>query len=356
MPAASNMPVQSQSGTPVSSSWEALGTSAVLLVTDPSALARARAIVERELAEIDRACSRFRPDSDLQRVNAGAGRFVPVSRLLIEAVQVALRAAELTDGDVDPTVGNALALAGYDRDWALLSKPIDEPDRLSRAGESNRAGAESFSGAESFPDTFQPPTIRALVTPGWQAIEIDSERAAIRVPMGVRLDLGATAKAWVADRAAGAVHEATGAGNLVSLGGDIATAGAAPEDGWRIYVTDDHRSASGGSGQTISIRSGAIATSSTAVRRWSHEGQTRHHIIDPTTGTPVAQTWRTASVAAQTCLDANIASTAALVRAASAPAWLEQLGLPARLVSNDGAVHRVHGWPEPVVEPQSESL
>jgi thiamine biosynthesis lipoprotein len=336
--------------TPVQSSWEALGTNAVLWVTDPGAMASARAIVERELERIDRACSRFRADSDLQRVNARAGRFVPVGELLIEAVEVALRAAELTDGDVDPTIGNALMLAGYDRDWTLLRKPADAPDRSAPGGESKQAGAESFSG------TFQPSKIRALVTPGWQAIEIDRERAAIRIPTGVLLDLGATAKAWVADRAATAVSEATGAGSLVSLGGDIATAGGAPEDGWRIYVTDDHRSAPGRQGQTIAIRSGGIATSSTAVRRWSHEGRTRHHIIDPTTGTPVARTWRTASVAAETCLDANIAATAALIRAASAPAWLEQLGLPARLVSNDGVVHRVSSWPAPVPEPQSELL
>ncbi len=336
--------------TPVQGSWKALGTSAVLLVTDPGAMASARAIVERELEGIDRACSRFRTDSELQRVNARAGRFVPVGELLIEAVEVALRAAELTDGDVDPTIGNALVLAGYDRDWALLHKPADAPDRPAPGGENKQAGAESFS------DTLQPSTIRALITPGWQAIEIDRERAAIRIPTGVRLDLGATAKAWVADRAARAVSEATGAGSLVSLGGDIATAGDAPEGGWRIYVTDDHRSAPGRQGQTIAISSGGVATSSTAVRRWSHEGRTRHHIIDPATDAPVARTWRTASVAAQTCLDANIASTAALVRAGSAPAWLEQLGLPARLVSTEGAVRLVSGWPAPVAGPQSESL
>jgi thiamine biosynthesis lipoprotein ApbE len=313
------MPVRTR--TPVSSSWEALGTSAVLIVTDPRALARARAIVERELDRVDRACSRFRADSDLQRVNTGAGRLVSVSPLLIEAVEVALRAAELTDGDVDPTVGNALLLAGYDRDWRLLQKPDDEFER---------AGTLA---------------IKARITPGWRAIEIERELVAIRVPTGVRLDLGATAKAWAADRAADAVHAETGAGSLVSLGGDIATAGAAPEAGWRIYVTDDHRDASGGQGQTISIASGGIATSSTAVRRWSHEGRTRHHIIDPVTGEPVAQTWRTASVAAETCLDANIASTAALIRAGSAPVWLERLGLPARLVSGDGSVRLVSGWP-----------
>jgi FAD:protein FMN transferase len=301
--------------------WEALGTSVVLLVDDPDALATARTIVERELRLIDRACSRFRPDSDLQRVNAGAGRFVSVDPLLIEAVQGALRAAVLTDGDVDPTVGNALILAGYDRDWTLLERPAEESEVTAR------------------------PSITALVTPGWRAIELDHERSAIRVPTGVRLDLGATAKAWVADRAAAVVHEATGAGSLIGLGGDVATAGAAPEDGWRIYVTDDHRRAPGRQGQTITIQSGGIATSSTTARRWHHEGRTRHHIIDPATGAPVASSWRTVSVAAETCLDANIASTAALIRADTAPAWLERLGLPARLVGNDGAVLLVGGWP-----------
>jgi thiamine biosynthesis lipoprotein ApbE len=343
------MPVSTS--TPVSSSWEALGTSAVLVVTDPRVLGRARAIVERELEEIDSACSRFRADSDLQRANAGAGRFIPVSPLLVDAVEVALRAAELTDGDVDPTVGNALVLAGYDRDWRLLQKPADEPDRAGGPGEGDRAGQPdeddravrgNLAGSSLHP---RRPVIRANVTPGWRTIEIEREPAAIRIPTGVRLDLGATAKAWAADRAADAVHEETGAGSLVSLGGDIATAGGAPEAGWRIYVTDDHRSAPGGQGQTISILSGGIATSSTAVRRWSHEGQSRHHIIDPVTGAPVVRTWRTASVAAETCLDANIASTAALIRAGSAPAWLEHLGLPARLVSTDGVVRLVSGWP-----------
>jgi thiamine biosynthesis lipoprotein len=342
------MPVSAS--TPVSSSWEALGTSAVLVVSDPHVLGRARAIVERELDLIDRACSRFRADSDLQRANACAGRFIPVSLLLVEAVEVALRAAELTGGDVDPTVGNALVLAGYDRDWRLLQRPAEESDRVEGPGEGDRAGRPDEGDralCESLLDRPRRPAIRARVTPGWQAIEIEREPAAIRIPTGVRLDLGATAKAWAADRAANAVHAGTGAGSLVSLGGDIATAGAAPEAGWPIYVTDDHRSAPGRQGQTISIVSGGLATSSTAVRRWSHEGQTRHHIIDPVTGAPVARTWRTASVAAETCLDANIASTAALIRARAAPAWLEQLGLPARLVSNDGAVRLVGGWPVP---------
>jgi len=298
--------------------WEALGTSVVLRLTDPDALAPARARIERELDAIDRACSRFRTDSELSRVNARAGRPVWVSPLLIEALEVALRAAELTGGDVDPTVGEALELAGYDRDWQLLATPSNEPEQT---------------------------TITVRLRAGWQMVTLDRATSSIRVPTGVRLDLGATAKAWAADRAAHAAAEATGCGVLVSLGGDIATSGPAPASGWRIRVTDDHRSDPFAPGQTISIRSGGLATSSTAVRRWSHEGHTMHHIIDPNTGAPVRATWRTVSVAAADCTDANIATTAALVRAHAAPAWLAEMGLPARLVDWDGHVKAVGDWP-----------
>ncbi|HSZ14659.1 MAG TPA: FAD:protein FMN transferase [Solirubrobacteraceae bacterium] len=300
--------------------WEALGTSAVLRVSDPEELAEARAAVERELAAIDLTCSRFRPDSELARLNARAGRSVRVSPLLMEALELALRAAELTSGDVDPTVGRALELAGYDRDWRLLDPATGQPEA--------------------------PLAIAVRVRSGWSEIALDRARASVTVPAGVKLDLGASAKAWAADRAAAAAHEATGCGVLVSLGGDIATAGDAPGEGWAIRVTDDHRSHHSAPGQTISIGSGGLATSSTAVRRWSHGGHTMHHIIDPRTGAPVRSAWRTVSVAAASCADANIAATAALVRSRAAAAWLDELGLPARLVAADGGVIAVGAWPQ----------
>ena len=302
-----------------SASWEALGTSVVLRTTDPAALPLARTTVEHELEAIDVACSRFRDDSELSRANARAGRRVSVGPLLLEALEVALRAAELTDGDVDPTVGRALELAGYDRDWRLLAPPGAEPEC--------------------------PATVLARVRPGWRTVALDRANGAIRFPAGIRLDLGASAKAWAADRAAEAAARRTGCGVLVSLGGDIATSGTAPVEGWRIHVTDDHRSDHRAPGQTISIRSGGLATSSTGVRRWSHNGHTMHHIIDPATGTPVRETWRTVSVAAASATDANIATTAALVRAGAAPAWLAELGLPARLLGWDGRVTEIGRWP-----------
>jgi thiamine biosynthesis lipoprotein ApbE len=305
------------SGELASASWEALGTTVVLRLTDPAALGAARAEVEAELAAIDRACSRFRADSELSRVNVDAGRSVAISPLLVEALEVALRAAELTGGDVDPTVGECLVLAGFDRDWRELS---------------------ACSGQT-------PPAITARVRAGWRTILLDRATCSVCIPAGVRLDLGATAKAWAADRCAQAAAAASDCGVLVGLGGDIATAGTAPECGWRIRVTDDHRSDLSAPGQTIAIRSGGLATSSTAVRRWRRGGRTMHHIIDPATGVPVQGSWRTVSVAAADCTEANIASTAAIVRGAGAPEWLEGLGLPARLVDADGRVTTIGDWP-----------
>jgi thiamine biosynthesis lipoprotein ApbE len=323
----------------VRAKWQALGTSVELVVSDDRALTEARAILERQLDEVDRACSRFREDSELTRVNARAGRTVRVDPLLIEAIELALRAAELTDGDVDPTVGEALVLAGYDRDIQLL-------DRVSPA--TNATHTRACQGPA------MKPCVRATLLPGWKAVELDRERSTLRIPRGVKLDPGATAKAWAADRAAHAIHVAIGCGVLVSLGGDISTAGPAPSGetnvqrapaGWRIHVTDDHRSAPNAPGQTISIVGGGLATSSTTVRRWRHRGQTMHHIIDPPSGAPAEEVWRTVSVAASDCADANIAAIAAIVRGARAPEWLAGLGLPARLVSRDGEVLTVGAWP-----------
>jgi FAD:protein FMN transferase len=299
--------------------WEALGTSVVLRTTRPDGFDAAREHVARELAAIDLACSRFREDSELSRLNAHAGRRTKVGPLLLAALEVAIRAAELTDGDVDPTVGRALELAGYDRDWRMLDAADEEPERHA--------------------------AIVARVRAGWRTVELDRAGSSVRVPAGIRLDLGASAKAWAADRAAEAAAEAAGCGVLVGIGGDFATGGSAPAGGWRIHVTDDHRAGPTAEGQTVSISSGGLATSSTAVRRWSHEGHTMHHIIDPGTGAPVLDTWRTVSVAAANCTDANIATTAALVRAAAAPEWLLGLELPARLVDWQGGELTLGGWP-----------
>lgn len=306
---------------PASSQFVALGTTALIAVNEPAALAPARAILERELTAVDRACSRFRSDSELTRVNRSRGQTVEVGPLFAAALRVALRAAELTDGDVDPTVGRALRLAGYDRDFAGVP----------------RHGPQI--------------SIPAAPAGDWRAVELDDDRRTVRVPAGVELDLGATAKAFAADRAAAAVSEAVGAGVLISLGGDVALGGAPPTGGWVIGIGDDHADVDAVA-ETVCLACGGLATSSTTVRRWSRGGRELHHVIDPGTGLPAVSPWRTVTVSAACCVDANTASTAALVRGGRAAAWLQGLGLPARLVGRDGGVVRVGGWPEP--EPQAD--
>lgn len=301
--------------------WEALGTTVVLSYQgceDPAI----RTAVELELNAIDLAASRFRADSELRRLNAAGGARVEVSPLLLEAVAVAVNAARITDGAVDPTLGELLISAGYDRDWRELTPapagpPVAACDPLLVLG---RRDAD------------------------WAEIELWSDPPTVRLPPRVTLDLGATAKALAADRAALAAHRAGAAAVLVALGGDIATAGSAPGV-WPVHVTDDHRGGPDAPGQTVSIQSGGLATSSILTRRWSHRGRVRHHILNPGDGQPARTPWRTVSVAAASCVDANIGSTAAVVIGERAPAWLAEQHLPARLVALDGTVHVQGGWP-----------
>jgi thiamine biosynthesis lipoprotein ApbE len=321
MPAAATRP----GGGEGAAAWQAIGTSVHMLVTDLRALAPARRMLTEDIAALDAACSRFRADSEIVALDDapadGRGRTGPVriSPLLAGALAVALRAARLTDGDVDPTVGGAMSAVGYDRDFALV-RPDGPAVRL---------------------------TIRSV--PGWRQIELDEAAGLVSLPSGTQLDLGATAKAWAADRAAARIAGELGCGVLVNLGGDIAVAGTAPPGGWRIRVQDitgRPEDPPAGPSAVIAIHSGGLATSSTAARRWRRGGDVLHHILDPRSGLPAAPVWRTVSVAAATCADANAASTAAIIRGEAALAWLGGLRLPARLVAESGAVVTLGGWPE----------
>jgi thiamine biosynthesis lipoprotein len=293
-------------------SFAAIGTTARIAVTDDSALGFARDELARRLALLDASCSRFRPKSELSRANERAGRLVVLSPLLAELVAVALAAARSTCGLVDPTLGRAMRAAGYDRTFALV-----------------RARGR-WTVAEPHPGQ-------------WADVRLDGRT--LRAPRGVELDLGATAKAWAADDAAGAIAVATGAGVLVSLGGDIAVAGTAPDGGWPVRIADDHAAPSRGD-PVVAIEDGGLATSSTTVRRWDTTEGEAHHLLDPVTGRPAAGHWRTVTVAASTCVGANVAATAAIVLSRSARPWLDRHRLPARLVARDGRVTTTSGWPE----------
>ncbi len=290
----------------------ALSTGIQVGVTRAEALGAAQAVVARRLDDIDRAASRFRADSDVTRINNAGGHPVRVSDLCLRAVRVALEVAAATEGIVDPTVGTSMEALGYDRDFAEIGTT----------------------------------TARSVIpAAGWRCVDIDVGTGTVRVPAGVHLDLGASAKALVADEAAAEAAVAINGGVLVNIGGDMAIAGPPPAGGWEVRVTDDHAAPADAPGQTIRIEHGGLATSSTTVRRWKRGDRDVHHIIDPRTGEPAAVLWRTVSVTAPSCVDANAATTAAIVLGLDAPAWLSRRGFPARLVDGAGTVLHLNGWP-----------
>ncbi|MCY1139953.1 FAD:protein FMN transferase [Actinoplanes sp. Pm04-4] len=320
MPLVETLPVG-----PDTAQWEVWGTVARVVVDASSTSAgsayhgrlgssplvgEAAAIVRAELAVVDEACSRFREDSEL-RAACRAGRPVTVSPLLAALVGAALTAAQETDGDVDPTVGAAMCALGYDRDFAALTNRSPVP--VGRA-------------------------VHVFGSPDWRSVRLRGRE--LTVPDGVQLDLGATAKAFAADRAAARVFRELGVGVLVALGGDIATAGPAPNGGWRVLVRDRPDDPS----CTVGLPAGAaLATSSTASRTWGRPGELLHHILDPRTGRPAPRIWRTVSVAAFSCLRANTLSTAAIIRGHNAPALLGNA--PSRLVTPSLDVLHLGGWP-----------
>lgn len=291
--------------------WEDWSCSVRLTVTDDAALAPARRRLEELMHDVEACASRFVTSSDLSRVNDAAGRLVPVARRTVVLVDVALDAAAQTGGLVDPTIGSHVVHAGYRDDIAAFR------------------GHLVATGDEPLPRRAD-----------WQRVEVDHELSRVGVPAGMTLDLGATCKPWTADVAAHAIAASLGTGVLVEIGGDVAVAGrkAVP---WQVLVSEQ----AGQRGEQVGLTSGGLATSSTAARRWRTPTGPAHHIVDPRTGAPARGPWRTATVWAPTAVEANTASTAAIVLGEDAPAFLARLGLPARLVDHHGDVRTVGAWP-----------
>ncbi|MEZ5193338.1 MAG: FAD:protein FMN transferase [Nocardioides sp.] len=231
--------------------WQLWSTTGRLVVTRPETLPAAIRLVDDHLAAIERAASRFRPDAEIMTLTPGPDGSVSLSPTLAELLRIALDAARRTDGALDPTVGGTVSDLGYDKDIALVVA---------------EARPGSFTGVA-----------RVRRVPGWRTVHLDGDRLTLTRP-DVLLDLGATAKAAAADQAAAIVADRLGTGVLVSLGGDIATAGPAPAGGWQSTVQDTPDDPATQVGLPAG---GAIATSSTARRRWLQAGEEHHHLSTP---------------------------------------------------------------------------
>jgi len=298
---------------PIQVRWRALGTYVQLSVADRDKVTAAERRARALLSAVDRACSRFREDSELSRVNAGAGRWVRVDPLLVAATVAAIEAAEHTDGIVHPLLGNVMIGLGYDRTFTEL-----QPGRASGA-------------------RIEPPPLDA-----WKSIEW--EPGAIKIPAGTALDLGATAKAWASDVISRTIAEEERANVVLSLGGDVAVASCDRSRTWWPIAIREHPE--GEACAEVALTGGGLATSSTRLRRWTVAGASHHHLVDPRTGVSARARWRTVSATGPSATAANIASTAAVVLGDDAVGWLTEREVAARLVSEDGDVTLTPGWPE----------
>jgi thiamine biosynthesis lipoprotein len=267
-------------------------------------------MVSRQFAAAEKAAARYRKDAELHRLYRAGGQEITVSPLLAELIAAALMAAERTDGDVDPTVGAAMT--------AIHGAPT----------RARSAFALPVCGTRS---------TGSRPVPGWQQVHLRGCR--LRVPAGTTLDLSATATSVTCDRAAAEVRARLDVGVLVTLGGDAASAGPSPEDGWRVLI-DDRSDAR----IEVLLPAGAGLATSHFTRR-IEDAAPVGHLIDPHTGRAPAAVWRMATAIGFTSLEASTFTSAALIRGIPARAWLGQLWVPARLVTTHDDVVAVGPWP-----------
>jgi thiamine biosynthesis lipoprotein len=271
--------------------FRAMGCDVVLGGATPAEVAA----IKRLFVTLERSLSRFRPDSDLERLNRSEATTTVVSPLLATALQDALDAARATAGIVDPTTGAALTAAGYDRSY----------------------------------DELEPGTRLDPVPAGrWREIQLSG--AFVRRPVGLRLDLNGVVKGKAVDDAL-ALIEGDG---FVSAGGDLAARGT-------LVVSIP-------GGGAVTLHSSAVATSGITTRNWTHgDGSRSHHLIDPATGAPAEVPWECVTVGAATCLGADVAAKAAFLLGEDGPDWIERQGLQARFASASDVVY-AGGWPEDI--------
>lgn len=270
--------------------WSVRETRCRMVLTNPWALPRARRVLHEHLLSLDRSLALRRRHSLLSRIQRG-GQHAPASALLADMLR-------------DYEEGHRGSFP-----YGMTTTVTDcDPHRPQR---------ESW--------------------------ELALETAALTDRTGLQLDPGTSARARAAQLCAERIAEATFCGVLIALGGDVATSGLAPLGGWRIALDDPAGAAFGKA--LVAIDGGAMSTVTT-MRDEHDPGRVRlHRVVAPFTGHVVEPVWRSVTVAAANATVANAACVAAIVRGHAAPAWLDQVGLPARLVRADGAVVLAGGWP-----------
>ncbi len=271
----------------------------------------------RMIDELDLAASRFRLDSEVSRLAANDGMAMVVSDLLYDEISQAIRASTITKGYLDPTLGQTISGLGYSKDFELVKVENQDDQKL-----------------------------RVVMPSGYKSVVLDSATRSVKVPSGVLLDLGATAKPHLADRIRDCIEGTYEVDVLVNLGGDISCFSADQANPWYINVTDDQSLNIDSPGEILGFSTGGVATSSIRKRSWSKGGALQHHIVDPYTGRSAVGEIEAVTVLAGSALDANIASTATIAMGSFGFAWLESTRLPAMVKLRDGGSRVLGNWPK----------
>jgi thiamine biosynthesis lipoprotein len=292
--------------------------------TTISVLAPERRIAEasrlaRELfEEWEQALSRFRSDSEANRLSASNGRYMKLSAILFDALTTALDAARATRGVFDPALRERMIQIGYDRTFEAI-------------------GSQLPAAAYERPAT----------TGAWRDIRTDSARRMARLPRGIGLDFGGIGKGMAVDAALDLLEEAGITPALVNGGGDLAVRGLPEgEQRWTVATPGKDRHWS------IGLERGALATSGVERRRWRQGEVERHHLIDPRTGEPAQTGLWSVTVAAGRCAQAEVAAKTALILGEERGVdFIEEIGLGALLARDDGQWRTAGAWPRESMRP-----
>lgn len=279
-----------------------MGTTVELLVDGTGA--HVRQAVQR-IEALEQCWSRFRADSELNRLHARTDRWVVVSDDLCRAVRAARYAHTITGGRFDPTIRSALERLGYDRTFGDIA-----------------------------PDTL--PTATPEPAPGFECVGIDGDR--VYLPGSVAIDLGGIGKGLAADIVAGELVADGATAAVVSLGGDLCARGEAPDGGWPVPIVHPVTAA------TVAVHhlhEGALAMSTTALRTWTVGGRRVHHLIDPATGTSAACDAAALAVGGPSAAQAEALAKAALIAGRTeGDALLDELGVERWWIASPIGPHR----------------
>jgi thiamine biosynthesis lipoprotein len=265
------------------------------------------------LDELDARWSRFRPDSELSRLNT-TGELRPASTLTFTLLEAAQHAFEVTGGRFDPTILDALIAAGYDDEFEIVR---------------NRG----------------PVALKPARVTSFSSVELDADSQYVTLHDNVSIDLGGIAKGFAADLIAGEIVALGASAVIVNLGGDLRATARPDGLAWRVDIDDPHRP--GRTIASVALNDGAVATSTKARRRWRVAGETveAHHLIDPATARPARSDAMAATVVASEAVWAEPLAKAAFIAGPDeGRRFLNQLGLAGLILTDDGERRATSTW------------